>query len=335
MKYHKGKKFFYNSNSPFEQKILADLSEKEKKNRILPGLVTGGSVANSAYSLGVYMGAKTILLVGQDLAMTGNRTHADGTFQEKMDEIDVQNGEYLQVDAVGGGKVWTRDDFDRYRKWFEDCAKGWSHITMVDATEGGALIHGSKVMTLKRAIAKYCKRDFNVKWHIDRCKKLFQGENQAFALKYLIDSEKKLAEVKRRAKEGLRSYERMETLLRKPTVTDRELQKALKKVKKVNNYMERDYMAETVMDSLSGIEYTLRPSIYKVQNERKEELLDVAEHGKIILYAITVGTDEIAELARKTIIPYARERQAEADYVDNKEKIGNAKCATDKRRVAI
>ena len=254
---------------------------------------------------------------------------------EKMDEIDVQNGEYLQVDAVGGGKVWTRDDFDRYRKWFEDCAKGWSHITMVDATEGGALIHGSKVMTLKRAIAKYCKRDFNVKWHIDRCKKLFQGENQAFALKYLIDSEKKLAEVKRRAKEGLHSYERMEKLLRKPAVTDGELQKALKKVKKVNNYMERDYMAETVMDSLSGIEYTLRPSIYKVQNERKEELLDVAEHGKIILYAITVGTDEIAELARKTIIPYARERQAEADYVDNKEKIGNAKCATDKRRVAI
>ena len=61
----------------------------------------------------------------------------------------------------------------------------------------------------------------------------------------------------------------------------------------------------------------------------------MAEHGKIILYAITVGTDEIAELARKTIIPYARERQAEADYVDNKEKIGNAKCATDKRRVAI
>ena len=252
--------------------------------------------------------------------MTGNRTHADGTFQEKMDEIDVQNGEYLQVDAVGGGKVWTRDDFDRYRKWFEDCAKGWSHITMVDATEGGALIHGSKVMTLKRAIAKYCKRDFNVKWHIDRCKKLFQGEYQAFALKYLIDSEKKLAEVKRRAEEGLRSYERMETLLRKPTVTDGELQKALKKVKKVNNYMERDYMAETVMDSLAGIDYTLRPGIYKVHEDRKAELLDVAEHGKLVLYAVAVGTDEIAQLAKETILPYAKAQQSETQRPDGKEK---------------
>ena len=97
MKYHKGKKFFYNSNSPFEQKILADLSEKEKQNRILPGLITGGSVANSAYSLGVYMGAKTVLLVGQDLAMTGNRTHADGTFKAQMDEIDVHDVYYFEV----------------------------------------------------------------------------------------------------------------------------------------------------------------------------------------------------------------------------------------------
>lgn len=43
-------------------------------------------------------------------------------------------------------------------------------ITTVDATEGGALIHGSKVMTLKKAVQKYCKREFNVKWHINHVK---------------------------------------------------------------------------------------------------------------------------------------------------------------------
>lgn len=307
MKCHCGKKFFYNSNSPLEQKILTDLSEKEKKNRILPALVTGGSVANSAYSLGVYMGAKTIILIGQDLAMTGNKTHADGTFQDKMDEIDLHNGGYFEVDAVGGGKIWTRDDFDRYRKWFEEYAKEWKHITMVDATEGGALIRGSKVMTLKKAIQKYCKRDFNVKWHIDHCKKLFTGENRQVALTYFIDSEKKLAEIKKKAKEGLRNYERLEKVLQKPSVTDSELQKILKKIKKTNNYMERDYMAETVMDSLSGIEYTLRPSIYKVHEDRASELLDVAEQGKVMLYGIAVGADEITQLAKETIIRYAEE----------------------------
>lgn len=311
MKYHRGKKFFYNSSSPFEQKILADLSKKEGKNRILPALVTGGSVANSAYALGEYMGARTIILIGQDLAMTGNRTHADGTFQDKMDEIDVSKGGYFEVDSVDGGKVWTRDDFDRYRKWFEECAKEWSHVTMIDATEGGALIRGSKVMKLKNAIRKYCKRDYNIKWHIDHCKKLFTGENRIIALTYFTESEKKLTEIKKKAKEGLRYYERLEKLLKKQNVTDGELQKVLKKIKKINNFMEKDYMAETIMDSLQGIEYTLRPSIYKVHEDRDSELRDVAEQGKVVLYGIVVGADEIAQLAQETIISYAEKNKIE------------------------
>lgn len=34
--------------------------------------------------------------------------------------------------------------------------------------------------------------------------------------------------------------------------------------------MEQDYMAETVMDSLLGIESTLRPNIYREQDEQKK-----------------------------------------------------------------
>lgn len=311
MKYHKGKKFFYYSSSPFEHQILIELGKKEKKSKTLPNLITGGSVANSAYSLGAYMGAKTIILVGQDLAMTGNRTHADGTFKDKMDEIDVNSGSYFEVESIDGGKVLTRDDFERYRKWFEEYAKKWDAITMVDATEGGALIHGSKVMTLKKAIQKYCRKEFNVKWHIDHCKRLFTDENKNIALNYFQNSEKKLAEVKKKAQEGIRYYERLEKLLKKSVVSDAELQKVLKRIKKINNYMERDYMAETVMDSLLGLEYTLRPSIYKTHEDRNSELKDVAGQGKVMLYGITVGTDEIAEIVRDTIVKYANEHKAE------------------------
>ena len=70
-------------------------------------------------------------------------------------------------------------------------------------------------------------------------------------------------EVKKRAKEGLNYYEKLEKMLKKSNVTDAQLQKVLKKIRKVNNYMEQDYMAETVMDSLLGIESTLRPNIYR------------------------------------------------------------------------
>lgn len=306
MKCHKGKKFFYYSSSPFEQQILTDLGNKEGRKRVLPDLITGGSVANSAFSLGVFMGSRIIILIGQDLALTGNRTHADGTFQEKMDEINLDNGNYFEVESIDGGKVLTRDDFNRYRKWFEEVAEKWEHVTMIDATEGGALIHGSKVMSLKKAIQKYCKKDFNVKWHIDHCKKLFTGENQNVAITYFMNSEKKLNEVKKKAKEGFLYYEQLEKLLKKSMLTDSALHKVLKRIKKINNYMEKDYMAETIMDSLLGLEYTLRPNIYKIQEDRNCELEEVAKQGKIMLYGIEIAADEIAELARETIIPYAQ-----------------------------
>lgn len=308
---HKGKKFFYLSGSGLENKIIADLEEKEGISRALPDLMTGGSVATSAYSLAINMGARTIILVGQDLAMTGNKTHADGTFQDKMDNIDVNSGEYFEVESIDGGKVLTRADFKLYLDWFEKYIKEWDHITTVDATEGGALIHGSKVMTLKKAIKKYCKREFNVKWHIDHCKKLFVGDNRKIALNCFAGASEKLKEVQKKAKDGLRYYERLEELVKKHRDTDKELSKVLKKIKKVNHYMESDYMAQTVMESLAGLNYTLRPLVYQMQEERADELLDVAAQGKVLMYAVAVAVDEIAMIAEGTIVKYAKEHSIE------------------------
>ncbi len=318
---HKGKKFFYMTGSGLENKILEDLGEKEGENRLLPCLMTGGSVATSAYSLALNMGARTVILVGQDLAMTGNKTHADGTFQDKMDNIDVTSREYFEIESIDGGKVLTRADFKLYLEWFEKYIKEWDHITTIDATEGGALIHGSKIMTLKKAIQKYCKREFNVKWHIDRSKKLFAGENCEIALNHFKNIPEKLREVQKKAKEGLRYYERLEKFVNRHENSDKELNKILKKIKKINSYMESDYMAQTVMESLVGLNYTLRPLVYQMQEERSEELLDIAEQGKVLLYGVSIAVEEIILIAEGTVVKYAKEHPLdEQDKIERDKK---------------
>lgn len=306
---HKGKKFFYGADSALEDYLTGDLEleEREQSERVIPYLVTGGSVATSAYALGLNMGTRTVILVGQDLAMTGNRTHADGTFQDEMDQIDTGSGEYFEVESVDGGKVLTRLDFDLYRKWFEEHFEQWNHVDVVDATEGGALIHGTKIMTLKRAIQKYCVKEFNVKWHISRCKKLFMGNEREKVLNCFEGSGKKLEEVKKRAKEGLEYYEHLEKLIGKVSVSDQELAEVLKQISGINNYMESDYMAQTVMDSLDGVNYTLRPLAYRMREDKSGELLDVAGQGKVLMYAVMVAVDEISGIAEQTIVKYAKE----------------------------
>lgn len=88
LNYHRGMKFFFDESYRFAEKIIM-------KSGLRWGEVdTGGSVATNAFSLLYKIGLKTIILVGQDLALTGNKTHADGTFEEKMPEIDtkIMNG---------------------------------------------------------------------------------------------------------------------------------------------------------------------------------------------------------------------------------------------------
>lgn len=57
-------------------------------------VATGGSVATNVFSLLYKIGLKTIILVGQDLALTGNKSHADGTFEEKCQKSiqQITNG---------------------------------------------------------------------------------------------------------------------------------------------------------------------------------------------------------------------------------------------------
>lgn len=305
MKIHKGKKFFYVSDSALEAEIMKRAYAKDPQTVMIPWLESGGSVANSAFSLGIYMGSETIILVGQDLAMTGNKTHADGTFKEKMENIDVNSGEYFEIESIDGGKALTRIDFKMYLDWFEDQIKEKCSIRVIDATEGGAKIHGSEIMTLKEAIEKCCKKKFSVKYRVSRLPQMLSDAGKEELLKVFEGMPNKLLEVRKKALSGVRQYERLEKLAKKKQYTRGELEKLLKQIGKMNKYMENDYMAQVVNDSLKGVEYTMRPSIYQTKEDEKDEMLDIAQNGKFMMQAMAYAADELTALAEKTMIPFA------------------------------
>lgn len=304
MDLHKGKKYFYYNDSPFENEMLRLVNEMDEREILLPDLPTGGSVATSAYSLGVYMGAKMIILVGQDLALTGNKVHVDGAFKNEKCEIDMKSGDYLEVESVDGGKVVTRIDFKHYLDWFEMIIEAWKNITTIDATEGGALIHGAKTMPLKRAIKKYCTKEYNARWHIARTPKILNTqEEKEYALRYFEKCVDRLKKVKEKAEKGEEYYDEMLEALKRDD--QKTISSLYEKIKEVNLFMENDAVAETVMDSLKGIEFTLRPLIYQVQEDEKSELEEVAKQGKLMMMAIGVGTDEIVNIVKESLIPFA------------------------------
>jgi hypothetical protein len=110
-----------------------------------------------AFSLCVYWGFRNIILIGQDLALTGSYMYADGN------KIDLNNSEktLIEVQDINGSTVYTYGDYYRYLKWFEQEIPLLQDVSVIDATEGGALIRGSLVMTFEEAIKKYCQGEMN------------------------------------------------------------------------------------------------------------------------------------------------------------------------------
>jgi hypothetical protein len=137
------------------------------------GLRAGASVAHLAFYLAEYMGCDPIAMVGQDLALTDHVYHAPGmpihevwqgelnrfcTMEMKEWERIVRSKPILRkVTNCDGDEVYTEDLMFNYLEQFEkDIARSSGKI--IDATEGGARIQGTEVMTLREVIEQHCTR---------------------------------------------------------------------------------------------------------------------------------------------------------------------------------
>jgi hypothetical protein len=144
-------------------------------------LRSGGSVATVSLSLAVLLDADPIVLVGQDLALSGDRYYVptapdgdtrihlegmSGTFHNSSQELKealaelgstpltaqaVQN--FVSVPGYSGGSVITSRQFDTYRKWFGDeAARLRPERQFINATEGGAQIENMQNARLTEVI---------------------------------------------------------------------------------------------------------------------------------------------------------------------------------------
>jgi hypothetical protein len=146
------------------------------------GLIkTGGSVSNVAFDLACKLGADPVILIGQDLAYPSVSSHAPGSFSERFPTVvpqawiegddqrleaeaqtngianKFQHGGRILIPAIGGGTVPTDRVLYSYLIWFErEIATLGSQRTVIDATEGGALIQGSRVLDLRVALDRFC-----------------------------------------------------------------------------------------------------------------------------------------------------------------------------------
>ncbi len=133
------------------------------------------SSGNMAFKIAQAVGCDPIILIGQDLAYSREGiSHASGThFGENQ---FVVNEDSFEVEGNDGQPILTHRDWNEFRKSYEvDVAE--YEGTCINATEGGALIHGTEIMTFQEAIDKYVQEQFAPLEIIKEKLKAFTSEN--------------------------------------------------------------------------------------------------------------------------------------------------------------
>jgi hypothetical protein len=147
-------------------------------------VASGPSIANLTWDLLRQMACDPIIFVGQDLAFGHDgETHAAGRVEldyefknSATDTLSVEqraSGEW--VEDIWGNQVRTRPVWLAMKTWFEHRIYAWGQgRTFIDATEGGAKIKGTQIMSLRDAADRYCKQQINAEmliWQTYRSQK--------------------------------------------------------------------------------------------------------------------------------------------------------------------
>ena len=121
-------------------------AEKYAKEHQYKIYKTGGSVATFAIDMALRMKCSRIICVGLDMGYIGDETHAGGLGRK------IENKKNLrQVEAVGGGMVYTSKTLDIYRRWIERRIEKEKEVEIINSSKG-ARIHGMKEKRLSDCI---------------------------------------------------------------------------------------------------------------------------------------------------------------------------------------
>ncbi|MCI8282125.1 MAG: motility associated factor glycosyltransferase family protein [Lachnospiraceae bacterium] len=298
VEHQKGKKFFYFDGHALPMHLY---SMNEKK---FSDVAIGGSVACAGFSLIYKLGFDTIILVGQDLAYTGNRAYADGTFQDEMPEEATSR--MTMVKGNCEEKVPTSEDLRIFLEWFEKYIKGMKqrrNVTVYNATEGGAYIEGTEVVTLKEILDQVCQgEEIDFAGRIRDLDSEFSPEELEKAMGYIKEIPGQLAEINKYGRELRKIYLRLQKQNKSKNLNQDAIEKLLRRIKKYTNKCMLIPAYELIEDSIALADSLVRSEQFDSADTMGDEIKEIARQGILYSDLLMECSSVLEEYAKEVLL---------------------------------
>jgi len=220
---HAGDKIFYTIDSALKKHLNEDITS----------LAYGGSVAHTCTALALHFGCDPIIFIGQDLAYTDEKSHADIAKHNSNNLLNKSECDFY-VEDIYGEKVRTSMSLNFMRLQFEEVIKIFNKNTFINATEGGANINGTSIASLNEVISKYkskCKKK------IHYSKKVKKVESSIDIMKNLNECINNIRELQKCCDEVLKHNEELYYSYKRGNTF--KVDKAINRISKINNSIEK------------------------------------------------------------------------------------------------
>lgn len=267
---HNGKKIIYNC-----EEYSNEMYNMLGKN--FESIPSGGSVATAAFSVVAKMRFERIILVGQDLAYIDNLSHTGNVSESSINDNNLMK---IFVKDINGNQIQTRHDWYSFLRWFENVILQMPEYDIIDATEGGAYINGTRIMSLNKVIDEYCIEEFNCDSIISNKVSTFNEEDIVAIYEYLKIGQNELEEIKRIAKVNVRNCEKLEQNLYNNKASHNK--KILEKITEENIKIENMSIFKLVNQYVLSAETNNIEKLYfMTNNKRNDEIIAYQSTKKI------------------------------------------------------
>lgn len=254
-------------------------------------LPIGGSVATLGYSFAKMAGFKRLILVGQDLALTGGSNYAGGMVSRVA---DIDEYDTMEVPGNVEDTVITRGDYYVYLKWFEQAVKEAkeSGMEVVNATEGGARINGTQIMTLQEAIDEYCLKSYDIEAIFQGIEPLVTEEKMPAALALLKEKKKELPKLKKKAKDAAEIARRCGVLSERGDY-GKEFKEKNKILSQTTALFDESPMASLLSSYAEGLLVNEDLDLYVTKDDNKDEMIRLYQKMENNYHHIYENADQV------------------------------------------
>lgn len=282
---------FYSADSIVWDKLFKEAGSEIRQ------IYAGGTVAIDAMANLIEWGFQTIIMIGQDLMLTGNKVHAGEGEIEDMSKLPYN---VVKVKDIYGNDGYTTADYHIYIREIEKIAERFD-VKFVDATEGGALKKNTEIMTLQEALDKYCQNEYDIEKIIQDISVLFTGENSELPLKRMIKMKENLNVMKTALEEGIEACRRGQRLLENKNYDIAQLKEINELLANVDDLYEHFDEGVSVLKCASKGYYEFEDSFYLTEEDHIQESIRMYKKSASYYQSIANAIPKVIDMVEEAI----------------------------------